>query len=187
MKKLSSPPKKWMNDMENRKFISILIIFFIFAIIAGCRPTAEKQVNAKRLFPERHGWDLRQISISDANTTLDFRRINCVWVVGDGNKQSDEPRVADLAEKLVSLAPQKIPAIEPERFQDFKVGNDSFSRKIVLTFKDSSSYIMLIGTPAITKPAYIRLADKNQVYGTDEPLLRQINLDSDSWLAAKDG
>ena len=172
--------------MKNRKFVSIPIIFFIFAIIAGCSSTAEKQVEAERLFPERHGWDLKQISISDASTTLDFRRINCVWVLGDENTPSDEPRVTDLAEKLVSLAPQELPAIKPERFQDFKVEKNSFSRKIVLTFKDSSSYIMLIGTPALTKTAYIRLADNNQVYGSDEPLLRQINLDSDSWLATKD-
>ena len=55
--------------MKNRKFVSILNILFIFAIIAGCSSTAQKQVYAKRLFPERYGWDLKQIRISDADTS----------------------------------------------------------------------------------------------------------------------
>ncbi len=171
--------------MIRKKIMGSTLILLVFSMFIGCSSTAEQQITAKPLFPERHGWDLKQVSISDADTTLDFKRVNCVWVVGNDNKPSDEHRVTALGDKLVTLAPQDLPAIEPDRYKDFKVGDDSFSRQVVLTFKDNSSYTLLIGTPAITKPAYVRLADKNQIYWIDEPLLKQINLDSNSWLAPK--
>jgi hypothetical protein len=176
-----------MDDMKPKNILYSTFILFIFTLLAGCSSTVDQQIAAKPLFPEQHGWDLRQVSISDADTTLDFKRLNCVWVIGDDNKPSDEPRVTTLAEKLVTMAPQDLLAIEPDRYNDFKVADDSFTRKVVLTFKDNSSYTLLIGTPAITKPAYVRLADKNQVYRVDEPLFKQINLDTTSWLAPEEG
>jgi hypothetical protein len=176
-----------MDDMKPRNILSSIFILFVFTLLAGCSATPDQQIAAKPLFPERHGWDLKQVSISDADTTLDFKRVDCVWVVGSDNKPSDEPKVTALADKLVTLAPQGVPAIEPDRYNDFKVGDDSFSRKVVMTFKDNSSYTLMVGTPAITKPAYIRLAGKSQVYKVDEPLLMQISLDAGSWLAPKEG
>ena len=176
-----------MNDMKSGNIPCSIIIFFIFTLLAGCSSTGDQQIAAKPLFPGQHGWDLRQVSISDADTTLDFKRVNCVWVIGDDNRPSDEPRVTALADKLVTLAPQGLLAIERARYNDFKVGDDKFTRKVVLTFKDNSSYTLLIGTPAITKPAYVRLADKNQVYKVDEPLFRQISLDAGTWLAPEEG
>jgi len=176
-----------MDDMKLGYILYSIFILFIFTLLAGCSSTADQQVAAQPLFPEQHGWDLRQVSISDANTTLDFKRLNCVWVIGDDNKPSDEPRVTTLAEKLVTMAPQDLLAIEPDRYNDFKVADDSYTRKVVLTFKDNSSHTLLIGTPAITKPAYVRLADKKQVYRVDEPLFKQINLDITTWLALGEG
>ena len=58
---------------------------------------------------------------------------------------------------------------------------------MILSFKDNSSFTLLIGSPAVTKPAYVRLADKNEVYMVDEPLLKQINLDIGYWLAPEKG
>jgi hypothetical protein len=176
-----------MDDMKPKNILAPNIMLFIFLLLAGCSPTAEQQLAVKPLFPELHGWDLRHVSISDADTTLDFKRVNCVWVIGDDNRPSDEPRVTALADKLVTLAPQGVLAIERDRYNDFKVGDDSFTRKVVLTFKDNSSYTLLIGTPAITKPVYVRLADKNQVYKVDEPLFMKISLDAASWLAFEEG
>jgi hypothetical protein len=175
-----------MYDMKH-KIICSAFILFVFTIFGGCSSTIEQRTVAKPLFPERHGWDLKQVSISDADITLDFKRVDCVWVVGNDMKPSDESRVTALAEKLVTLTPHDFSVIKPDRYRDFKVEDKNFSRKVVLTFKDNSSYTLLIGTPAITKPAYVRLANKKQVYRIDEPLLKQINLDSDSWLAAKEG
>jgi hypothetical protein len=176
-----------MDTMKANNILYSALILFIFTLLIGCSSTAEQQIAAIPLFPEQHGWDLKQVSISDADTTLDFKRVNCVWVIGDDKKPADEPRVATLAEKLVTMAPQGVPAIERDRFNDFKVGNDNFTRKVVLTFKDKSTYTLLIGAPAITKPAYVRLADKNQVYRVDEPLFKQINLNTANWLAPEDG
>jgi hypothetical protein len=173
--------------MKPENILCCTFILFMFTLLAGCSSTADRQIAAIPLFPGQHGWDLRQVSISDADTTLEFKRVDCVWVVGNDNQPSDESRVTTLADKLVTMVPQFEPAIEPDRYNDFKVADDSFTRKVVLTFKDSSSYTLLIGTPAITKPAYVRLADKNQVYTVDEPLLRQINLDTASWLAPEEG
>lgn len=173
--------------MKPKNILYATFILFIFTLPAGCSSTAEQQITAKPLFPEQHGWDLRQVSISDADTTLDFKRVNCVWVIGDENRPSDEPRVTALADKLVTMAPQGVLAIERERYNDFKVGDDSFTRKVILTFKDNSSYTLLIGTPAITKPAYVRLADKSQVYKVDEPLFMKISLNAGSWLAPEEG
>jgi hypothetical protein len=173
--------------MKPRNIFYSTIILFVFTLFAGCSSPADQEITAKPLFPERHGWDLKQISISDADTTLDFKRVNCVWVVGKDNKQSDESRVTALADKLVTLTPKGVLAIERDRYRDFKVGDDSFSRRVVLTFKDSSSYTLLIGSPAITKPAYVRLADTDQVYKVEEPLFRQISLDAGSWLAPEEG
>ena len=85
------------------------------------------------------------------------------------------------------MAPRSPVAIGPERYNDFKIADDSFTRKVALTFKDKSSYTLLIGTPAVTKPAYVRLSGRNQVYRVDEPLFRQIKLDTASWLAPQEG
>lgn len=172
--------------MKHKNMLTTFILS-VFALIVGCSSNIEQQIAAKSLFPNRHGWDLKQVSISDADNILNFKRVDCVWVVGNDNKPSDEPRVTALVDKLVSLTPQELPELGPDRYRDFKVGDDSFSRKVVMTFKDNSSYTMLIGTPAITKPVYIRLAEKKHVYRVDDPVLRQINLDSDSWRAPKEG
>ena len=176
-----------MDDMKLNKIIYTTFILFILMVPGGCSSTTDQQVAAIQLFPGQHGWDLKQVSISNADTTLDFRRINCVWVIGNDNKPSDEPRVTALAEKLVAMAPQGLAAIKPDRYNDFKVGDESFTRKVVLTFKDKSSYTLLIGTPAITKPAYVRLAGNNEVYKVDSPLFKQINMDIGSWLAPEEG
>ena len=173
--------------MKLKNIFYSTFILFIFTLLAGCSSTGDQQIAAQPLFPELHGWDLKQVSISDADSTIDFKRINCVWVIGDDNKPSDEPRVTAIAEKLVTMAPRGELAIEPDRYNDFKVGDENFTRKVVLTFKDKKSYTMLIGTPAITKPAYVRLADKHQVYMVDEPLFRKINLNTSFWLAPEEG
>jgi hypothetical protein len=163
------------------------VLLLILVLLAGCSSPTEKEIVPKTLFPDLHGWDLKQIAIADTDkNTLEFRRMNCVWVVGNDNKPSDEPRVTALADKLVSLAPQELPALGPDRYGDFKVGEKGFSRKVTLTFKDGSFYTLLIGTPGITKPVYVRIADKNRIFWIDEPLLKQINLDSNSWLAIKE-
>jgi hypothetical protein len=177
-----------MNDMKPEKIIYSIIILFVIAVFGGCSSTVDQQITAMPLFPERHGWDLKQFTISDGdNTSIDFKRVNCVWLVGEENKPSDESRVTTLADKLVSMAPIGIATQKSDRFGDFKVGDTSFSRKAVLTFKDNSSITLLIGSPALTKPAYVRLANGKEVYMVDEPLLKQINLDADSWLAPEEG
>jgi len=173
--------------MNPKNIFYSTFFLFIFMLLAGCSMDAEQLAAPIPLFPDQHGWDLAGVSISDAESTLDFKRINCVWVIGDDNRPSDEPRVTALAEKLVTMVPQGPIAIEPPRYNDFKVGDQSFTRKVTLTFKDNSSYTMLIGAPAITRPIYLRFADRYQVYRVDEPILRQINLDGDSWLAPEEG
>jgi hypothetical protein len=177
-----------MDDMKPKKIIYSTVVLFVFTLLAGCSSTVDQQITEKPLFPERHGWDLKQVAISDAdNTTLDFKRVNCVWVVGEDNKPSDEFRVTALADKLVSMSPTGLATQKSDRFKDFKVGDASFSRKVILSFKDNSSFTLLIGSPAVTKPAYVRFADKNEVYMVDEPLLKQINLDTGYWLAPEEG
>ncbi len=176
-----------MDEMKLSSIKYSVFILFVFSLLAGCSSAVDQHIAPKTLFSGQHGWDLKQVSISDADTTLDLKRVNCVWVVGDDHKPSNEPRVTAFADKLVTMAPQGLLAIGPDRYNDFKVGEASFSRKVVITFKDKSSYTLLIGTPAITKPAYIRLADKKEVYMVDEPLFKQINLDTGSWLAPEEG
>jgi hypothetical protein len=176
-----------MDDMNLKSIFYSTFMVVIFTLLVGCSSTADQQVAAIPLFPGQHGWDLKQVSISDADTTLDFQRINCVWVIGDDKRPSDEPKVTAIAEKLVAMAPVGELAIKPDRYNDFKVGDNSFTRKVTLTFKDKKSYTLLIGTPAVTKPAYVRLVDENRVFKIDEPLFRQINLDTASWLAPEEG
>lgn len=173
--------------MKPQSILYATIMFFVIILLAGCSSESEQQIAPILLFPDLHGWDLAEIRISDADTTLAFKRVNCVWVIGADNRPSDEARVTDLAEKLVTMVPQDPIPIEPERYNDFKVGDENFTRKVILTFKDNSSYTMLIGAPALTRPAYLRFADRNQVYRIEEPLLRQINLDAQSWIAPKKG
>ena len=173
--------------MKPKNILYTAFILFILTLLTGCSATADQQVAPIPLFPGQHGWDLKQLSISDADTTLDFKRVNCVWVIGDDNQASDEPRVTALAEELVTMAPQGLASIERDRYNDFKVGDENFTRKVILTFKDKSSYTLLIGKPSITKPAYIRFTDKNQVYRVEEPLISQIKLDAGSWRAPEEG
>jgi len=177
-----------MDDMKPENIIYSAFIFFVFTLFVGCSSTVDQQISALPLFPDLHGWDLKQVTISDTDTTsLEFKRVNCVWVIGDDNRPSDEPRVTALADRLVSMAPIGLATQKSDRFADFKVGDANFSRKVVLTFKDKSSVTLLIGSPALTKPAYVRLVDQNEVYMVDEPLFKQINLDASSWLAPKEG
>ena len=177
-----------MDDMNPKNIIYSTFVFFVFTVLAGCSSTVEQQISAIPLFPDLHGWDLKQVAISDADTTtLDFKRVNCVWVIGEDSKPSNESRVTALADKLVSMSPTGLATQKSDRFGDFKVGDANFSRKVVLTFKDKSSVSLLIGSPALTKPAYVRLVDQNEVYMVDEPLFKQINLDASSWLAPKEG
>jgi hypothetical protein len=173
--------------MKHKNILYTFVALFLFMLLGGCSSSDDEQIAVMPLFPELHGWDLKQVSISDADTTLDLKRVDCVWVIGDENRPANESRVAALAEKLVTITPQGLAAIGPDRYNDFKVGDDSFTRKVVLTFKDNRSYTLLIGTPAITKPAYVRPADTNLVYRVEEPLIRQINLDTRSWLAPVEG
>ena len=173
--------------MKPQRILYYVFTLLIFTLLAGCSPEAEQPIAPILLFPDRHGWDLAAISIADAETHLNFKRINCVWVIGDDNRPSDEPRVTALAEKLVTMVPQGPVAIEPQRYNDFKVGDENFTRKVTLTFKDNSSYTMLIGAPALTRPTYLRFADREQVYRVDEPQLRQLSLDRDSWVAPREG
>jgi hypothetical protein len=172
--------------MNHRNIFYSTFIVVILMLLAGCSSSVDQQATPILLFPDQHGWDLAKISISDAETSLDFKRMNCVWVVGEDNKPSDEPKVTALAEKLVTMVPQGPIAIEPQRYNDFKIGDNSFTRRVTLTFKDKSSYTMLIGVPAITRPIYLRFADRYQVYKVDEPIFRQINLDRESWLAPEE-
>jgi len=174
--------------MKPQKIIYSTFILFVFASLVGCSSPADKQITPKPLFPEHHGWDLRQITIVDTDhNILEFKRVDCVWVVGNDNIPSVESKVTALAEKLVSVSPTGLVTLKSDRYSDFKVGENDFSRKVILTFKDNSSFTMLIGSPALTKPAYVRLEDKKEVYWVDEPLFKQINLDSGSWLALEEG
>ena len=172
--------------MNHRNIFYSTFIVVVLMLLASCSSSVDQQATPIQFFPYQHGWDLAKISISDAETTLDFKRMNCVWVVGDDNKPSDEPKVTALAEKLVTMVPQGPIAIEPQRYNDFKIGDNSFTRRVTLTFKDKSSYTMLIGVPAITRPIYLRFADRYQVYKVDDPIIRQINLDRESWLAPEE-
>jgi len=172
--------------MKPQRILYYAFTLLIFTLFAGCSPEAEQQIAPILLFPDRHGWDLAEISISDAETTLEFKRVNCVWVIGNDNRPSNEPRVTALAETLVTMVPEGPIAIESQRYNDFKVGDESFTRKVTLTFKDNSSYTMLIGAPALTRPTYLRFADREQVYRVDVPQLRQLSLDGDSWVAPRE-
>ena len=173
--------------MKVSKILHSALILVVFAMLAGCSAPVDQQSAAKPLFPERHGWDLKQVSISDTETSIDFKRVDCVWVVGHDHKPADESRVTALAEKLVTMTPQDVSTIGSDRYNDFKVGEDDFSRKVVLTFKDDTSHTLLLGTPALTKPAYVRIAGGNVVYLVDEPLIKQIHLAPGSWLASEEG
>ena len=174
--------------MKFDKPICSTIILFVFTFLAGCSPAVDSQVTGMPLFSELHGFDLKRFTISDAdNRTLDFKRLDCVWVIGETNKPSDESRVTVMAEKLVTLTPKGLVTQDQDRYEDFNVGDDKFNRKVVLTFKDGKTFTMLIGTPALTKPVYVRLANRNTVYSVNEPLLQQINLDTGSWLIPEEG
>ena len=173
--------------MPPRNTPCTLFILLLFVLLGGCSSSTDHQIAPIPLFPGQHGKDLAQITVSDAATDLDFKRLDSVWGVGNDNKSSDEARISVLAEKLATMVPYGPVAIGPERYNDFKVGDESFSRKVVLIFMDNSSYTLLIGTPAITRPVYLRFKGSNMVYKIDEPLFRQISLIADSWRTHGEG
>jgi hypothetical protein len=174
--------------MEPKKIIYSIFILFLFTLFANCTSTVDTQIKLKPFLPGRHGWDLKQVTIADTdNNVLEFKRVDCVWVVGNENKPSNESKITTLADKLVTMVPAGLVTQESDRYMDFKVADANFSRKVILTFKDKSSLTMLIGSPALTKPAYVRLADKKEVYWIDDPLFKQINLNSGTWLALEKG
>jgi hypothetical protein len=163
----------------------LTLILSVLILAGGCTLPEDETAPVVPFFPDRHGFDLKQLTITDGEAALAFKRVDCVWVIGNTSAPADEPRVSALAEAFVTLAPHLEPALGPERFADFKVAEDDFTRKAILTFKDNSTYTLFIGIPALTKPAYIRSANANQVYSADEPLLHVINLDGSSWHAPR--
>jgi len=173
--------------MKKLSLLCSLIWLFTITLLAGCSSPVSQEIGASPVFPERHGWDLKRITISDTDTSIDFKRVDCVWVVGGDNRPSDESRVTALADKLVSMAAQGILAVDSDRYSDFRVGDENYTRKVNLVFKDDTSVTLLIGSPALTKPAYVRIAEKNMVYMVEEPMLKQISLDTGSWLVPEKG
>jgi hypothetical protein len=169
--------------MKRIKMKVAVLALLLLAALAGCSSPPEPPVPLPPLFPDLHGWDLKQVSITGADAVLDFKRVDCVWVVGDDKIPSDESKVTILVEKLVGVLPGGRVAIESGRYEDFQVGDDKFTYKVVLTLKDRSSFAMFIGAPALTKPAYVRLADSKEVYWVDDPLFKNINLDKAFWLS----
>ena len=77
--------------MEINKILNFIFVLFVFSLLLGCSSTIDIKENTIPLFPEKHGWDLKQFTISDNdNNFLNFKRVDCVWVVGNGNNPSDE-------------------------------------------------------------------------------------------------
>jgi hypothetical protein len=175
-------------NMNLQKILSCAFVLVVIIISAGCTSAVDSQISAIPLFQGRQGFDLKRIVISDVNNnTIEFKRVDCVWVIGQENRPADEQRVTVLADKIATLTPLNLVTQEHDRYNDFNVGDTHFNRKVVLKFKDNSSSTLLIGAPALTKPAYVRLEGKNIVYSVDEPLLKQLDMHADSWLAPQEG
>ncbi len=172
-----------MNEMKIKTAINILCIFFISAVLFGCSSAVDSQTKVNTLFPDRYHWELKSLAIADADSKgLEFKRVDCVWVLGDENRATDEAKVTSLADKLVTLVPKYQVVQKNIDNSNPDAGNFDFSRKVTLTFKDGKSYLLLVGAVSDTGSVYVRLADKSEVYHIDEPLLRDISLDSSVWV-----
>ncbi len=172
-----------MNEMKIKTAINILSIFFISAVLFGCSSAVDSQTKVKPLFPDRYHWELKSLAIADADSKgLEFKRVDCVWVLGDENRATDEAKVTSLADKLVTLVPKYQVVQKNIDNSNPDAGNFDFSRKITLTFKDGKSYLLLVGAVSDAGSVYVRLADQSEVYHIDEPLLRDISLDSSAWV-----
>ncbi len=172
-----------MVEMKVKNAINALVIFFISAVLFGCSSAVDSQKKVHTLFPDRYHWDLTSLTISDAdNKGLEFKRVDCVWVLGDENKVTDEAKVTSLADKLVTLAPKYQAVQKNIDNSNVDAGNFDLSRKVTLTFKDGKSFKLLVGAVSATGSVYVKLADKSEVYHIDEPMLRDISLDSFFWV-----
>ena len=174
--------------MKIKTAINILCIFFISAVLFGCSSTVDSQKQVKALFPDRYHWELKSLAIADADSKgLEFKRVDCVWVLGDEKRATDEAKVTSLADKLVTLVPKYQVVQKNIDNSNPDAGNFDVSRKVTLTFKDGKSYLLLVGAVSDAGSVYVRLADQSEVYHIDEPLLRDIRLDSSAWVVETEG
>ena len=89
---------------QSNQLIIIAGFVFISLIFAACSATNYTSEAQKALFPEIMPWELKAMSLSDnAGNTLSFKRVMCVWTVGEEKQPTDEAKVAQLADSLIAL------------------------------------------------------------------------------------
>ena len=142
----------------------------------------EKPKTVKSFFTGRNAWELKNISITDANNrNLTFNRANCVWVIGEESLPSDEIKVTELADKLIGLQSDDLVTENAADYEKYKVSDSLYSLKVVLNFKEDTTRTLLLGKAAMGRPDYARLVDETGVYLIYEPEIAGISLNVDAW------
>lgn len=146
-----------------------------------------KSRDIKSFFPDKNQWELKRIAITDDNDkNLVFKRVKCVWVIGDDNLPSDEIKVTALAEKLLELKSDDLVTEKEGDYEGLKVSASQFSFKVELNFKDETSRTLLLGKTTLGRPDHARLADETGVYKIFEPKITGISLEPNVWASSAD-
>jgi len=168
-----------------------LTVFFatVFVAAIGFNFMLEngESKEVKSFFPDRNQWELKRISITDDNDkSLVFKRVKCVWVIGDDNMPSDEIKATALAEKLLNLQSDDLVTEKEGDHERLKVSSSQFSRKVELNFKDETSMTLLLGEATMGRPDHARRVDETGVYLIYEPKITKISLEPNVWFGSAD-
>lgn len=173
--------------IPRKTFTAFFAAIFLATIGFSYMLENNKSKEIKSFFPNQKSWELKRFAITDdKDKTLVFKRINCVWVIGDDNLPSDEIKVTALAEKLITLKSDDLVTENEGDYERLKVSTSQFSFKIEFSFKDETSRTLLLWKADMGRPSHARRADESGVYLIYEPMLAEIKLDTKEWVNSVD-
>lgn len=173
--------------IPRKTFTAFFAAIFLATIGFSYMLEKNKPKEIKSFFPNQKSWELKRFAITDdKDKTLVFKRVKCVWVIGDDNLPSDEIKVTALAEKLIALKSDDLVTENEGDYDRLKVSTSQFSFKIEFSFKDETSRTLLLGKADMGRPSHARRADESGVYLIYEPMLAEIKLDTKDWANSVD-
>ena len=147
-----------------------------------CNSTSNANEEQKALFTGIKPWELKTMSLSDnAGNTLTFKRVMCVWTVGEENQPTNEAKVANLADSLIALNSSKIIGQGDTFFLPNRVDEKVYDLKVILRLGGKGQVVVFFGKGNESGSAFVRLQENNEVHFVKGIDLNEIVINDQAW------
>ena len=168
--------------MKTHFFFLLSGLFLIVFFWADHTTTGNASDRLGALFPEMKPWELKAMSLSDdAGNELIFKRIMCVWKVGEENLPTNEVKVSALADALLGLHSSKVGGKGDSTFADFRVDENAYDLKVTVEAGESSRVSVYFGKGKKVRTAYARFQQGEEVHLVEGIDLDEIHLQEKVW------